>query len=116
MHTVIARWYVVDGKLAAAVKALAALAAEVEKAEPDTWGYLVHSGGDQSLPPVSENEIVFVETYKDEKAFMAHVNGPTFQGFVAKYKDLFVLDPQGQPFYEVTHVVRIAGFVRPPAC
>jgi quinol monooxygenase YgiN len=116
MYTIIASWYVQDGKRTRAIKALKALACEVEMKEKDTWGYLVHSGETGSLPPSSPNTIVFVEIYKNKTAFLAHVAGPVFQGFLKKNKDLFVSVPPGQDsFFQVQNLNRIEGFVRKSA-
>lgn len=43
MITLIAKWYVKEGKHAAAVAALQALASEVLSTEPETLMYLVHT-------------------------------------------------------------------------
>lgn len=116
MYTIIASWYVQEGKRTKAVKALKALACEVKQKEKDTWGYLVHSGATGSLPPSSPNAIVFIEIYKNKKAFLAHVNGPVFQGFLKKNKNLFVSVPPGKdPFFQVQNLNRIEGFVRKSA-
>jgi quinol monooxygenase YgiN len=117
MYTVVATWFVLPDKRAEAITALNALAEDVQEKEPDTWGYLVHSAAAAgSLPPASSDTIVFVEIYKDKEAFLAHVNGPVFQGFLKANKDLFVaMPPDGPSFYEVTHLDRIQGFVRPQA-
>ena len=113
MYTAIATWYVKKGKRAKAVKALKALAKQVQKQEKNTWGYLVHSGAAGSLPPSSPDTIVFVEIYKDKKAFLAHVNGKPFGDFLKNNKDLFLSVPPGKDsFFQVQILKRIEGFVR----
>lgn len=115
MHTAVVRWYVKDGKLPEAAAALTALVQRVRKEEAGTLGYLVHSGAPGSFPPLSENVIVFVEIYEDDKAFLAHLNGPAFTEFVAEHGDLFVAIPGRQQYMTVETVDRIAGFLRPGA-
>ncbi len=116
MYTSIARWYVKEGKLEEATAALVALAQQVHENECETWGYLVHSGGDDSVPPSSANEIVFVEIYKDDPALGKHISGPAFQSFLKESGDLFVSIPGGtSPFFQAQHLDRIAGFVRSEA-
>jgi len=116
MYSIIATWYVTDGKLAEALAALRALAETVRAQEPDTWAYLVHSGGPDSLPPSAPETIVFVEIYKDEQAFQAHVAGAAFTGFLKRHGNLFVGVPPGNnAFFQVQHIERIEGFVRPAA-
>ena len=88
----------------------------MEVEEPDTLGYLVHSGAADSFPPVTQNVITFLEIYKDNEAFLAHVNGPAFQGFLRENKNLFLsVRPDGPSFFQVLNVDRIQGFIRPQA-
>lgn len=118
MYTSIARRYVKDAKdQDQAQNALKELAADVCRNECDTWGYLVHNGSDGSLPPSSPTEIIFVEIYKDEQAFLDHVNGPAFQGFLKKSGHLFVnIPPRADNyFFQAEHIDRISGFVRDEA-
>lgn len=116
MYSTIVTWYLKPDCRAEGIAALKQLALAVEKDEPDTWGYLVHSGADGSYPPSSDDTIVFLEIYKDKTAFLNHVNGPIFTGFVKDHSDLFLTGPVGtSPFFQVQNVDRIEGFVRPEA-
>ncbi|AZL57722.1 hypothetical protein EI545_02005 [Tabrizicola piscis] len=116
MYSAVVTWYLKPGCLTEAEAALTKLADAVFQNEQDTWGYLVHSGAAGSVPPSTPDTIVFVEIYKDQAAFMAHVNGPAFQGFLKQYGDLFISAPGSKgPFFLVQNMDRIEGFVRPMA-
>jgi len=110
MYTTVGNWYVKEGREKEAVAALKDLAEQV-KAEPGTLGYLIHEQK-ASLPPAAPRTIAFIEMYTDEKAFQKHLTGPAFKNFIAKFGDLFVPDPQGNPFVTFSRLDRIAGFVR----
>ncbi len=116
MYSAVVTWYVKPECLTEAEAALTKLADAVFQSEQDTWGYLVHSGAAGSVPPSTPDTIVFVEIYKDQAAFLAHVNGPAFQGFLQQYGDLFVSAPGAKgPFFLVQNMSRIQGFVRSSA-
>ena len=114
MHTVLATWYLKPGKLEAGIAALRSLVATVHCEEPDTLGYLVHQGGEGSLPPTAVETVVFLEIYRDEAAFEQHINGKPFQDFLERHGDLFVMnyDARCGPFMEVATLDRVAGFLR----
>ena len=117
MLTTIAIWYLNPETRSEGIAALRRLARDVKKNEPDTWGYLVHSGGADSVPPCDDDKIVFVEIYKNEKAFKKHLSkGSDFSKFLKKSGHLFLSAPGSKsPFFEVMNVDRIQGFVRPEA-
>lgn len=117
MHTVLATWHLKPGKVGAGLAALRELVRTVHHDEPDTLGYLVHQGGEQSLPPTAAEMVVFLEIYRDETAFQRHIDGKPFKDFLAAHGDLFVLNynPGCGPFMEVATLDRIAGFLRPDA-
>lgn len=116
MYSAVVTWYLKPGCATEAEAALTKLAESVFQNEQDTWGYLVHSGAEGSVPPSTPDTIVFVEIYKDQAAFMAHVNGPVFQGFLKQFGDLFISAPGSNgPFFLVQNMNRIQGFVRPSA-
>ena len=114
MHTVIARWFVKPGQEEAADAALARLVDEVKAGEPGTLDYLVHKGAPTSLPPTAATEIVFVEVYEDEAAFLKHIKGPVFTGFLRDHGDLFEQNfpPNAGPYMATSTLERINGFVR----
>ena len=126
MYTNIAHWYVQKNKRSEALAALSALADRVQRSEPDTWAYIIHTGADQSLPPVGDDEIIFIEIYKDIQAFLGHIHGAAYVDFIKDHGNLFVQvppspispksKPPGQPFFLAEHVERHAGFIRPDAC
>ena len=124
MYSLTSVWTIQKGKEAEATAALKRLAEQVKRKEADTLAYLVHTPDmtQPSLPTPSHLEVVFFEIYKNEKAFLAHVNGPVFQGFVKEHGNLFLsMAPvecgDGQkvvkPFTTVEFLERKAGFIRP---
>ena len=116
MFSTIATWYLKPECQSEGITALRRLAKDVEENEPDTWGYLVHSGGADSSPPNSDGTIVFVEIYKNKEAFLHHVKGPVFSKFMTDHGNLFQAGPGGDsPFVQVQNVDRIQGFLRPQA-
>lgn len=117
MYTTIVHWYPLAGKHDEAMTALSQLAETVKANEPDTWMYLVHASARGGFPPAPEGTIVFIEGYKDFKAFMAHVNGPAFQDFVKQHGQLFqqVSPPNTGIFFLTDPLKRFAGFIRAQA-
>lgn len=114
--SLISEWFLKPGSEAEGLAALSQLALDVRANEPDTLTYLVHFPfqGDarlQALPPVDPSSILFFETYRDADAFLAHVNGPVFKGFVATHGDLFIAS-NGSPYTTVEFLWRHAGFTR----
>jgi quinol monooxygenase YgiN len=113
-----AYWTVVPGKQAEAEAALAELAREVEAKEPGTWMYLVHVPNRKvsSFPPQGEGAVTFLEVYRDHQAFMDHVTGPIYNGFLARHGALF-LNMYGPtlPFMIVEGLSPLAIFLRPEA-
>ncbi len=113
-----AYWTVVAGKQAEAEAALTELAAEVYAQEPDTWMYLVHrpNRGFTSFPPQGEGAVTFIEVYKDYTAFMNHVTGPVFTGFLARHGALFLnLYGPTMPFMITENLSPVSIFVRAAA-
>ncbi|MEE4174118.1 MAG: antibiotic biosynthesis monooxygenase family protein [Xanthomonadales bacterium] len=97
--------------------ALQELVDTVHGNEPGTLGYLVHQGAAGSLPPTAAEQIVFLEIYRDEDAFQAHLHGKPFKQFLKDHEALFVMnfDPSCGPFMEVKTLERVAGFLRKDA-
>ena len=103
---------------AAAKKALKKLAKDVQKSEPNTLLYLIHTPdmSEQSFPGASAQEVIFTEAYKTKKQFLEHLNGPVFTAFMAKHAGLFVtFEKDAHPFMQVEFLRREGGFVRPEA-
>ncbi|WP_420583619.1 putative quinol monooxygenase [Ruegeria sp.] len=116
MYCTIAIWYLKPDLQSEGIAALKQLAKDVEEHEPDTWGYLIHSGAAGSAPPWPDGTIVFVEMYKDKEAFLYHLNGPVFSTFVKEQGHLFQPTPGSDaPFVLVQNVDRIQGFLRQQA-
>ncbi|RMS40373.1 hypothetical protein ALP66_00049 [Pseudomonas amygdali pv. photiniae] len=128
MITLISRWQLLDGCPTELKRELDSLADKVKKAEPDTLMYLVNLPAPGPLdasnkpiePPPSliplaaQNEVVFLEIYKDEVAFSRHVNGPVFQAFLKGYSKYFKQNPEkpGWPVTLNTPLDRVSGFIR----
>lgn len=111
MYIIRGRWFIKRDR-AKVLRALKQLALEVESTEPGTLTYRVHTAGTGSLPPASRNQVVFVEAYKDKKAFLAHIQGKAFTEFTKRYGNLFVPDLKGGPFMLVERLDPVAGFSR----
>jgi quinol monooxygenase YgiN len=118
MYSLISIWTIKRGKERAAVAALKRLAKEVQKHEKKTLTYLVHV---PDSPTPSPLQVVFFEIYKDNAAFLVHLNGPIFNGFVNRHKNLFLCttvesksgEKIARPYVSAEILKRIAGFVRP---
>lgn len=116
MYSTIATWYLKPDLQSEGIAALKQLAKDVEENEPNTWGYLIHTGAAGSAPPCSDGTVVFVEMYKDKEAFLYHLSGPVFSTFMKEKGHLFQPTPGSDtPFVLVENVDRIQGFLRPEA-
>ena len=109
-------WFIAPGQEVEARQPLMKLAGDVRAGEPGTLTYLVHTpfGADgrlQSEPPPYPLLVLFFETYADPDAFLAHVNGPIFNQFVAQHGHCFV-GANGKPYTTVQFLDLLAGFVR----
>lgn len=123
MFSLVSIWTIKEGQQQAAIAALKNLAQQVQEKEADTLMYLVHTPdmSQASLPTPSPLQVVFVEIYKDQAAFLAHVNGPVFKNFVAENVDLFLSTTSEctgggsvtKPYTGVEFLIRQAGFIRP---
>lgn len=114
--SLISRWFIRPGHEFAALAAVDALAAAVQENEPDTLTYFVHTPYTadtrlQSLPPSDRHSLLFYEQYRTAGAFLHHVNGPVFTGFVKDHGHHFV-NAHGGPFTFVEFLERRAGFTR----
>jgi quinol monooxygenase YgiN len=114
MYPLISIWTILPGKEAEAIAALKAAALKVQAEEPDTLAYLVHTPDftQPNLPTPPAGQVVFFEIYKDHDAFLYHLNGPTFTGFVKQYGNLF-LNSNGSPYVTVEMMTLQGGFIRP---
>jgi len=113
MYQLIAKWTILPGKETEAVAALKKLAVQVKEEEPDTLIYLVNTPdfAQTNLPIPYAGTVTFFEGYKNKDAFLAHLNGPAFTGFVKAHGDLF-LQSNGQAFVIVETLKHQAGFIR----
>lgn len=117
MYQLIATWTILPGKKDEAITALRALADEVKAKEPDTLIYLPHSIDFEqtNLPLPSDGVIVFFEVYKDKDAFLKHLTGESFTGFVKQYGNLFLSDSNGNNFVQIQTLHSENGFIRQEA-
>jgi len=113
MYPLISKWTILPGKKKEALAALKVLAVQVQKNEPDTLLYTVHTPDftQPNLPTPADGEVIFFEIYKNEAAFKAHVKGPVFTAFVKKYGKLF-LNNNNQPYVTLEIMKHQAGFIR----
>jgi quinol monooxygenase YgiN len=118
LYIVNAFWSIVPGNEAKAYEALAQLAAQIQRSEPDTWLYLIHKPnldpGINTYPPPAPVQVAFVEGYKDRNAFLAHQRGPNLANFIATYGNLFLnMYGPSSPFIIVQTLELAVGFIRP---
>lgn len=111
MYVTTGRWFIKKNR-PRVLRALKELARKVQSSEPGTLAYRIHTPGQDSLPPASPNEVVFIEVYKNKKAFLAHLQGKDFTDFVRRYGNLFVADVKGGPFMTFEQLEPFAGFSR----
>ncbi|MGW0943799.1 putative quinol monooxygenase [Streptomyces sp. NPDC002623] len=115
MISIVTKWWHVEGRREEAITALKELVLQTEKYEPDTYMYCLHTSiVEGSLPPPSENEIIFLGAWKDRQAFDDHRVGPVFTNWLAQHLDLFVLNG-GKLYVSAEFADRFAGFVRQEA-
>lgn len=118
MYIVDAFWSIIPGNEARAYAALGALADRVERTEPDTWFYLLHTPnfdpGINIYPPPAPQQVAFVEGFKDRDAYLRH--RLAYKEFFAEYGALF-LNMYGPlvPFRLVQAMEFAVGFIRPAA-
>jgi len=120
MYILDAFWSIIPGNEAKAYAALGALAARVEKEEPDTWMYLIHTPnldpGVNTFPMPGPQQVAFVEGFKDRDAYHKHANSPILKEFFAK-NGAYFLNMYGPtvPFMMLQPLEMIDGFIRPGA-
>lgn len=111
---------IIPGNEAKAYAALGELAAQVEKDQPDTWMYLIHTPnldpGVNTFPMPGPEQVAFVEGYKDRDAYHRHHNSPIMKEFFAK-NGAYFLNMYGTtvPWMMVQTLEMIDGFIRPEA-
>lgn len=114
MYPLISLWTILSGHEAQAIHALKNLAIAVEKSQPETLAYLVHTPDFEqpNLPTPPQGQVVFFEVYKDKAAFLQHVNGAVFKNFVKEFQNLF-LASNGSPYTTIEVLTHQAGYIRP---
>jgi quinol monooxygenase YgiN len=114
MMPIIARWTILEGKREAAIVALRELEREVYEQEPFVSMYTINvpDFSVTSFPTPAPTEVVFLSIFDDYAAFQKHLNGPVFQGWLARYKDLFLTN-NGNLFVISEWLTRVAGYIRP---
>jgi quinol monooxygenase YgiN len=118
MYIVNAFFSIVPGNEAKAYAAFGALASEVQKSEPNTWMYLIHTPdfdpGINIYPPPAPVQVAFVEGYKDRASFLAHHHGPILGKFIAEHGGLFLnMYGPASPWVVVQTMELAVGFIRP---
>lgn len=111
---------ILPGNEAKAYAALGVLADQVEKEQPDTWMYLIHTPnldpGVNTFPMPGPEQVAFVEGYKDREAFEKHHTSPIMAEFFAKNGDCFLnMYGPAVPWIMVQTLEMIDGFIRPEA-
>lgn len=115
----ISQWFILPGDVEKVLAALPSYVEHVRQQEPGTLMYLVNSlrqedrsSADlQTLPPAAPCSLWFIEEYESETAFLSHLHGPAFTGFVADYGQYFV-NADNKPYSTVTFLRREQGFIR----
>ena len=113
------QWFIKAGMEHEVIAALPQYLAEVYATEPETLTYLVNTPWQnpdpqqalQCLPPVVPACLLFIEQYASPAAFLAHLHGAAFSGFVAQYGHLFITS-NGNPYTTVMFLERRNGFIR----
>ncbi|MBM3114874.1 VOC family protein [Jeongeupia naejangsanensis] len=117
--SLVSQWFIRHGSTEQVLSALPDYVQQVKAGEPETLIYLVNTplpersldSPLQSLPPAVQPSLLFYEEYASEAAFLAHVHGPAFTGFVSEYGRYFV-SSDGKPYTTVTFLHREQGFIR----
>jgi quinol monooxygenase YgiN len=82
------------GQTDAAHAALKQLALDIQKGEPGTLLYLIHDPnfdkGVKIFPPPASSQVLFVEGYKDQAAFLKHHKGKIMKAFIERNGGLFL--------------------------
>ncbi len=114
MYPLTAKWTILPGKRTEAIKVLKKLAEQVKENEKETLAYLVNLPNAKAQNTVTpyDGEVTFFEIYKNEQAFMNHLNGSIFKDFVKDHGDLFLRDDKGQPYVIAENLDFEAGFIR----
>lgn len=116
MYQLTGKWTILPGNEEKVTKALKQLALDVQKNEPGTLLYIIHTPNfeEKSAPMPPAGEIVFFEIYKDKDAFNAHITGPYFQNFVKDYGNLFLQDfsTPSNMYITVEPLLQLGGFIR----
>ncbi len=117
MYPQIAKFTILPGNEKKAFAALKKLARNVERHQPGTLLYMVHTPDfkEKSLPTPPAGEVVFFEIYKDKAAFLKHINSSIFKNFMKTNGSLFLNDSgnPSQVYAAVEVLTKFAGFARP---
>ena len=117
MISLISRWVLKAGCPDELIDRLQSLPDEVISSEPGTISYRISlptppPGGASTSPPAQEpSEVVFQESYANDAAFDAHVNGAVFTKFREDCLEYFEPDPAkpGWPKTITTFLRAVAG-------
>lgn len=111
---------IAPGNEAAARAALTQLAETVQRNEPDTLMYLIHEPnldpGVKIFPPPTAQQVLFVEGYQDQAAFLRHHHGEALRNFIRESGGLFLnMYGPALPFVITQGMEVVHGFIRPGA-
>lgn len=114
MNMIIAKWTILEGKRKKALAALKILEREVRTKEPFVLMYTINTPDftKTNFPTPPENEVIFVSAFADFAAFQKHLNGPVFQDWLKKYKNLFLTNNDNL-FVLAEWLHREYGYIRP---
>ncbi len=128
MISLISKWQLKNGCSEDLKRALDKLVKEVYEHEADTLRYEINlsalyplnTQNEPAQPPVAiiplveQQQVIFVEHYKNTNAFATHMNGPVFTKFRKEYLGHFYEDPNeaGWPATETIFLEYELGFDR----
>ena len=114
MKVIIAKWTILEGKRKKALAALKILEREVRTNEPFVLMYTINTPDFKltNFPTPPQNEVIFVSAFASDAAFEKHLKGPVFQGWLKKYKTLFLTNNDNL-FVIAEWLHREYGYIRP---
>jgi len=106
MITLTARFTMRAGRVALALRRVAAVKVQSDREQPGTLLYLVHRELDARKRPT--RALLFYECYRDAKALDAHLASESWQALTTRWSECFEGTAKD---IQVTSLERIAGFV-----
>ena len=106
MITLTARFSMRPGRIALALRRVAAVKAQSDREQPGTLLYLVHRELDARKRPT--RVLLFYECYRDGAALKAHLASESWRALTNRWSECFEGTAKD---VQVTSLERIAGFV-----